>query len=30
MDTAIVWRASVRLGEAAASIARQLHPDLAF
>jgi ABC-type Fe3+-hydroxamate transport system substrate-binding protein len=30
MDTAIVWRASVRLGEAAASIARQLHPDVAF
>jgi ABC-type Fe3+-hydroxamate transport system substrate-binding protein len=30
MDTAIVWRASVRLGEAAASIARQLHPDVVF
>ena len=26
MDTAIVWRASTRMGEAAASIARQLHP----
>jgi iron complex transport system substrate-binding protein len=26
LDTAIVWRASTRLGEAAASIARQLHP----
>jgi ABC-type Fe3+-hydroxamate transport system substrate-binding protein len=26
MDTAIVWRASIRMGEAAASIARQLHP----
>ena len=26
MDTAIVWRASARLGEAAASIASQLHP----
>jgi iron complex transport system substrate-binding protein len=28
MDTAIVWRASVRMGEAAASIARQLHPGV--
>jgi ABC-type Fe3+-hydroxamate transport system substrate-binding protein len=26
MDTAIVWRASIRMGEAAASIARELHP----
>jgi ABC-type Fe3+-hydroxamate transport system substrate-binding protein len=26
MDTALVWRASTRLGEAAASIARLLHP----
>jgi iron complex transport system substrate-binding protein len=26
MDTATVWRASTRMGEAAASIARQLHP----
>jgi ABC-type Fe3+-hydroxamate transport system substrate-binding protein len=26
LDTAIVWRASTRLGEAAASIARLLHP----
>jgi len=28
MDTAIVWRASTRLGEAAASIARLLHPGV--
>jgi len=28
MDTALVWRASTRLGEAAASIARLLHPDV--
>jgi iron complex transport system substrate-binding protein len=27
MDTALVWRASTRMGEAAASIARLLHPD---
>jgi ABC-type Fe3+-hydroxamate transport system substrate-binding protein len=27
MDTALVWRAGVRLGEAAASIARLLHPE---
>jgi iron complex transport system substrate-binding protein len=29
MDTALVWRASTRLGEAAASIARLLHPGVA-
>jgi ABC-type Fe3+-hydroxamate transport system substrate-binding protein len=28
LDTALVWRASTRLGEAAASIARLLHPDV--
>ncbi len=28
MDTAIVWRASIRMGEAAASIARELHPGI--
>jgi iron complex transport system substrate-binding protein len=28
MDTALVWRASTRLGEAAASIARLLHPGV--
>jgi len=28
MDTALVWRASPRLGEAAASIARLLHPGV--
>ena len=27
LDTAVVWRASTRLGEAAESIARLLHPD---
>jgi ABC-type Fe3+-hydroxamate transport system substrate-binding protein len=27
MDTALVWRASTRLGEAAESIARLLHPE---
>jgi iron complex transport system substrate-binding protein len=28
LDTALVWRASTRLGEAAASIARLLHPGI--
>jgi ABC-type Fe3+-hydroxamate transport system substrate-binding protein len=28
MDTAIVWRASIRMGEAAASMARELHPGV--
>jgi len=28
MDTALVWRASTRLGESALSIARLLHPEL--
>jgi ABC-type Fe3+-hydroxamate transport system substrate-binding protein len=27
MDTALVWRASTRLGESAESIARLLHPE---